>query len=410
MSVQSDANGHGIPLVDLSRQHAALAGELRAAFDRVMSTDAFILGREVEAFEREFAAYLQTSDCVGVASGTAALTLALIAAGIGPGDEVVLPGHTFIASALAILHAGATPVFCDVERDTGLIDPDSAANMAGARTAAVLAVHLYGQACDMARINALAKRHGLFVLEDAAQAHGATCNGARVGSLGDAAAFSFYPSKNLGALGDGGAVTTSDSNLAARIRQLRDLGRGSQGEHLVVGYNERLDGLQAALLRVKLPHVDRWNAARRWHAQRLRQGLPDDLVLLGERPATPCVYHLFPVRHQERDLLTQRLRAAGIQVGLHYTRAAHQHAAFERLPARTRPTGLPEAEAWAAEELSLPMFAELSEGELQRIAFACGAACGSFERYGDRTDESSCPSGGRPRMYPAKMIADSVDA
>jgi dTDP-4-amino-4,6-dideoxygalactose transaminase len=402
MSGQAGANGHGIPLVDLSRQHTALAVELRAAFDRVMRNDAFILGREVEAFEREFAAYSQTSDCVGVASGTAALTLALIAAGIGPGDEVVLPGHTFIASALAVLHAGATPVFCDVERDTGLIDPDSAASVTGARTAAVLPVHLYGQACDMARINALAKRRGLFVLEDAAQAHGATCDGVRVGSLGDAAAFSFYPSKNLGALGDGGAVSTSDSNLAARIRQLRDLGRGSKGEHLVVGYNERLDGLQAALLRVKLPRVDEWNAARRWRAQRLRQGLPDDLVLLGERPATPCVYHVFPVRREKRDELAKQLRAAGIQVGLHYTRAAHRHAAFERLPARTRPRGLPEAEAWAAEELSLPMFAELSEGELQRIAFACAAACGSFERYGDRTDESPRSSGGRPRMYLAK--------
>jgi len=198
------ANGHSIPFVDLSRQHATLASELRMAFDRVMSSDAFILGSEVEAFEREFAAYSQVSECIGVASGTAALTLALIAAGIGPGDEVVVPAHTFIASVLAVMHAGATPVFCDVERDTGLIDPDCASSVVGARTAAVLAVHLYGQACDMARINALAKRRGLFVLEDAAQAHGARHNGERVGSLGDAAAFSFYPSKNLGALGDGG--------------------------------------------------------------------------------------------------------------------------------------------------------------------------------------------------------------
>src|SRR5437588_7139304 len=204
------ANGHSIPFVDLSRQHATLASELRMAFDRVMSSDAFILGSEVEAFEREFAAYSQVSDCVGVASGTAALTLALIAAGIGRGDEVVVPAHTFIASVLAVMHAGATPVFCDVERDTGLIDPDCASSVVGARTAALLAVHLYGQACDMARINALAKRRGLFVLEDAAQAHGARHNGERVGSLGDAAAFSFYPSKNLGALGDGGAVCTND--------------------------------------------------------------------------------------------------------------------------------------------------------------------------------------------------------
>src|SRR5436309_9687630 len=180
MSVQPGANGHGVPLVDLSRQHAALAGELRAAFERVMSTDAFILGSEVEAFEEEFAAFSEASQCVGVASGTAALALALIAAGIGPGDEVVVPGHTFIASALGVLHAGATPVFCDVERDTGLIDPESAASVIGPRTAAIIAVHLYGQACDMDRINALARSRGLFVLEDAAQAHGATHNGRRV--------------------------------------------------------------------------------------------------------------------------------------------------------------------------------------------------------------------------------------
>jgi dTDP-4-amino-4,6-dideoxygalactose transaminase len=381
MSVQVRGNGHRVPFVDLNRQHAPLTGELRAAFERVIGTDAFILGSEVEAFEREFAAYSEARDCVGVGSGTAAIALALIAAGIGPGDEVVVPGHTFIASVLGVLHAGATPVFCDVQRDTGLIDPDSAASVVGARTAAILAVHLYGQACDMGSINALARRRDLFVLEDAAQAHGATHDGRRVGSLGDAAAFSFYPSKNLGALGDGGAVCTRDPHLAARIRQLRDLGQGCKGEHRVIGYNERLDGLQAALLRVKLPHVDGWNAARRRHARRLRQGLPDDLVLLGERAATPCVYHLFPVRHRKRDSFAMQLRAAGIQVGLHYRRPAHQHAAFEGLPERARPKGLPEAEAWAAEELSLPMFAELREAELQRVAFACQAACTLSDGY-----------------------------
>jgi len=376
---QADGTQHMVPFVALTRQHDTLSDELRAGFERVMSTDAFILGREVEAFEQEFADFSEASECVGVASGTAALTLALIAAGIGAGDEVVLPGHTFIASALGVLHAGATPVFCDVERDTGLIDPDAAVSVIGARTAAILAVHLYGQACEMERINALARRHGLLVLEDAAQAHGARHDGKRVGSLGDAAAFSFYPSKNLGALGDGGAVCTSDSQLAARVRELRDLGQASKGEHLVVGYNERLDGLQAALLRVKLPHLDGWNAARRRHARRLREGLPDEMVLLGERAATPCVYHLFPVRHQRRDWLARLLRAAGIEIGFHYIRAAHQHAAIANLPPRTRPAELPQAEAWASEELSLPMFAELSEAELQRVAFACRAACMSSD-------------------------------
>ena len=364
-----------VPFVGLARQHAALGGELRAAFERVVGTDGFILGGEVEAFEREFAGYCEAAECVGVASGTAALALVLIAAGIGPGDEVLVPGHTFIASALGVLHAGATPVFCDVQRDTGLIDPDAAAALVGPRTAAVIAVHLYGQVCEMDAINALAARHGLFVLEDAAQAHGATYNGGRAGSLAGAAAFSFYPSKNLGALGDGGAICTGDAQLAERVRELRHLGQRGKGEHVVVGYNERLDGLQAAMLRVKLPHLDGWNAARRRHAANLRASLPRELLVLGERSATPCVYHLFPVRHPARDRLVELLRADGIQVGLHYSPAAHQHLAFADLPASSRPVELEEAEAWAGEELSLPMFAELSDAEVQRTVAACQAAC-----------------------------------
>jgi dTDP-4-amino-4,6-dideoxygalactose transaminase len=365
--------------VALARQHAALSGELGAAFRRLLDSDAFVLGVEVEAFELEFAAYCEARECVGVASGTAALALTLIAAGIGRGDEVVVPGHTFIASALAVLHAGATPVFCEVDRATGLLDPESAGAAIGPRTAGIVAVHLYGQACEMERIGALARRHGLFVLEDAAQAHGATCDERRVGSLGDAAAFSFYPSKNLGALGDGGAVCTHDAALAARLRELRDLGRRGKGEHIAVGYNERLDGLQAALLRVKLAHLDAWNAARRRHAARLRAALPEELIVLGERPETPCVYHVFPVRHAERDRVVGLLRQRGIEVGLHYGTAAHRHPAFDQLPACARPLALPESEAWAREELSLPMCAELTDVELERIAAACAAACETGE-------------------------------
>lgn len=364
-----------VPFVGLARQHAALGDELREAFERVVGSDGFTLGPEVEAFEREFADYCAARECVGVASGTAALALALTAAGIGRGDEVVVPAHTFIASALGVLHAGATPVFCDVQHDTGLIDPRGIDAVLGPRTAAVIAVHLYGQACDMDAVNAVARRHGLFVLEDAAQAHGARCDGRPAGSLGDAAAFSFYPSKNLGALGDGGAVCTSDSGLAERVRQLRDLGQRRKGEHVVIGYNARLDGLQAALLRVKLPHLDGWNAARRAHAARLREGLPAELAALGERTQTPCVYHLFPVRHAARDRLAELLRAAGVSVGLHYTPAVHRHPALAGLPADARPVELPEAEAWAREELSLPMFAELQEAELERTIAACAAAC-----------------------------------
>jgi dTDP-3-amino-3,4,6-trideoxy-alpha-D-glucose transaminase len=369
-----------VPFVGLARQHAALGRELREAFERVVASDGFILGPDVAAFEREFAHYCGARECVGVASGTAALALALTAAGIGPGDEVVVPAHTFIASALGVIHAGATPVFCDVQHDTGLIDPRAIEAVLGPRTAAVIAVHLYGQACDMDAIGALARRHGLFVLEDAAQAHGASCDGRPVGSLGDAAAFSFYPSKNLGALGDGGAVCTSDSALAESVRQLRDLGQRRKGEHVVVGYNARLDGLQAALLRVKLAHLDDWNAARRAHAARLREGLPPELVALGERAQTPCVYHLFPVRHVARDRLAELLRADGVSVGLHYTPAVHRHLALAGLPAVSRPVELPESDGWAREELSLPMFAELHEDELQRTIAACAAACEAIER------------------------------
>ena len=398
------------PLVGLSRQHASLADELRGAFERVMSSDAFVLGREVEAFEQEFAAYSEASECVGVASGTAALTLALIAAGIGRGDEVVVPAHTFIASALSVLHAGATPVFCDVERDTGLIDCGSAAGAISTRTTAIMPVHLYGQACDMEPINRLAKRHGLFVLEDAAQAHGASHNGRRVGSLGDAAAFSFYPSKNLGALGDGGAVCTSDPALADSVRQLRDLGQRTKGEHVRAGYNERLDGLQAALLRVKLPHLDDWNGARRRHARRLRAGLPNDLVTITERASTPSVYHLFPVRHREPDSLVRLLHASGIATGRHYSRAAHQHRALAGLPSRSRPVELSEAEAWAAEELSLPIFAELREPELQRIAFACQAACTSLDGRGFRGHVRTSSMWRPDNASPRSLTSDPADA
>jgi len=374
LSVQPQAIQQ-VPFVALRRQHATLRAELSAAFERVVSADSFILGAEVEAFEREFASYCQASDCVGVASGTAALTLALMAVGIGPGDEVIVPAHTFIASALGVLHAGATPVFCDVERDTGLIDPGSAEAVVSSRTAAVVAVHLYGQACDMGRIDALARRHRLFVLEDAAQAHGAEYAGRRVGSLGHAAAFSFYPSKNLGALGDGGAVCTRDPLLAERVRELRHLGQRGKGQHVVVGYNERLDGMQAALLRVKLPHLDSWNAARRAHAACLREGIGEGIALLGERAQTPCVYHLFPVRHPERDRLAELLRAEGIQVGLHYSPAVHRHPALSGLPGGSRPVALSQAQAWAAQELSLPMFAELTEAERSRVLLACERAC-----------------------------------
>jgi len=359
-----------VPFVTLDRQHEQLMPELREAFERVVGSSGFILGAEVEAFEAEFAAYCGTRHCVGVASGTAAIGLALRAAGVGAGDEVVVPGHTFIATALGVLHAGATPVFAEVDEDTGLLDPGSAADLITSRTAAIVPVHLYGQVCDMERVNELARRHGLFVLEDAAQAHGAAEGDRRAGSLGDAAAFSFYPSKNLGALGDGGAICTDDDELAAQARALRHLGQRRKGEHVAIGANERLDGLQAAFLRVKLPHLDAWNESRialaRVYDDRI--GSDASLRVLPERPGSRCVYHLYPIRVADRDALASRLDGAAIATGIHYDPAAHRHPAFDGLPAASRPHELPIADAWAAQELSLPMAAELTVAEVEAVA------------------------------------------
>jgi dTDP-3-amino-3,4,6-trideoxy-alpha-D-glucose transaminase len=356
-----------VPFVTLDRQHAAQRAELTAAFERVVGTSGFILGREVDAFEAEFAAYCDAPQCVGVNSGTAALTLALIAAGIGPGDEVIVPAHTFVASALAVVHAGASPVFCDVDEATGLIDPDAASNAVSDLTAAIVAVHLYGQCCDMDRLGELARSRGLFLLEDAAQAHGATWNGRRAGSLGDAAAFSFYPSKNLGALGDGGAVTTADPKVAENVRALRDLGQLGKGNHQLAGFNERLDGLQAALLRVKLPHLDAGNARRREHAAAYRDALGDSTTLLAETDASPCIYHLFPIRVDDRDAARSKLAEQGIGVGVHYHPAVPDQPPFENARSADEAGN---ARAWAAEELSLPMSPELTPDEVERAAHA----------------------------------------
>ena len=360
--------GGNVRFVALDLQHGPIEGELTAAFARLLGSSAFTLGAEVDGFEAEFAEYSQARHCVGVASGTAALSLMLEAYGIGPGDEVIVPAHTFIASALAVSHVGAAPVLCDVLEGTGLIDPAAARAAVSSRTAAVLAVHLYGQTCDMDAIHAFAGPRGLLVLEDAAQAHGATYHGRRAGSLGDAAALSFYPSKNLGALGDGGAVCTDDDVLAARIRRLRNLGQRLKGEHVEIGYNERLDGLQAALLRVKLPYLDGWNEARRVHAARYRKLLEPDVTLVEERPECRSVYHLFPARFPNRDAVAATLRKYGIETGIHYSPAVHEHPAWR--DSKLRHGAVPNAEAWAAEELSLPMHPDLTPDEIERVAAA----------------------------------------
>jgi dTDP-4-amino-4,6-dideoxygalactose transaminase len=361
-----------VRFVALDRQHERIRWELNEVFVRVLGSSAFTLGAEVEQFEAAFSQYCDVAHCVGVSSGTAALSLALRAYGIGHGDEVIVPAHTFIASALAVAHVGATPVLCDVQDATGLIDPEAARALVGPRTAAVIAVHLYGQVCDMDAIADFATPGGLLVIEDAAQAHGATFRGQRAGSLGDAAAFSFYPSKNLGALGDGGAVCTNDDVLAARLRRLRNLGQRAKGEHVELGYNDRLDGLQAALLRVKLAYVDDWNDARRLHASQYRELLGPDVRLLGERPDSPCIYHVFPARFKRREVVAAALRAHGVECGIHYSPAVHRHAAWR--DHALAHGSLPVAEAWASEELSLPMHPDLRQDEIERVAAAVNAA------------------------------------
>lgn len=367
-TVSRRVNLRQVQFVALERQHAAIEQELRGAFLRLLGSSAYTLGEEVDQFETAFADYCEVEHCVGVASGTAALRLILESYGVGPGDEVIVPAHTFMATALAVVHTGATPVLCDVDEGTGLIDAEAARAAIGPRTAAIIAVHLYGQSCNMAAIAAAAKPHGLLVLEDAAQAHGARYCGHRVGSLGDAAAFSFYPSKNLGALGDGGAVCTDDDVLAARLRRMRNLGQRSKGEHRELGYNERLDGLQAAMLRVKLPHLDGWNEARRRHAERYRALLSPMVRVVEERAESPSIHHVFPARVGDRDRVAVQLAARGIETAVHYRRAVHRQPAWRGT--LTVEGELPVAEAWAAQELSLPIHPDLLPDELDRVVEA----------------------------------------
>ncbi|MGA8722205.1 MAG: DegT/DnrJ/EryC1/StrS family aminotransferase [Solirubrobacteraceae bacterium] len=353
-----------VPFVDLARQHAPIADELRQAYNRVVGSSAFVLGDELERFESEFASYCEADHCVGVGSGTAALTVMLQAAGVGANDEVILPAHTFIATALAVRHAGAIPVYVDVDYGTGLIEHDAVEAAIGPSTVAVLAVHLYGQASAMDPLRALAERHGLLLLEDAAQAHGATYRGTRAGSLGHAAAFSFYPSKNLGALGDGGAICTSDGALAARARRLRDLGRDADGAHALPGYNERLDGLQAAFLRTKLGHVEDWTRERRAIAAEYTERLRPEIELLAESPHSPCTYHVFPIRVSGRDRLRSGLARAEISTRIHYPLALPDQPALGRVD---RSRSVVTARDWARRELSLPIFPGMTTGELEHV-------------------------------------------
>lgn len=370
--VAAEHRGEIMRFIAVDRQYGRIESELNEAFSRRLASSAFALDGEVDQFEAEFAEYCEASHCVGVASGTAALALTLSACGIGPGDEVIVPAHTFATSALAVLQAGATPVLCDVDDGTGLIDADAARAAIGPRTAAIVAVHLYGQLCDMGALDDVARNHGLIVIEDGSHAPGARYRGRRAGSIGAAAAFSFQ-AKNLGALGDGGAICTSDSVLAARLRRLRE---SSQRED-EVGRNYRLDGLQAALLRVKLSRLDERADARRAHAVRYRALLSPEVRLVEERRNTPSVYHLFPARFENRDSVAATLRAHHVGTAVHYSPTVRHHPALK--DANLGHGEFPVAEGWAAEELSLPMHPDLQPYEIERVVRAVHAAVGGIE-------------------------------
>lgn len=358
-----------IPLVDLDRQHAPLRRAIEAELLGILETGAFIGGPQVEAFEAEFARYLPSAHCIGVANGTDALAIAFEALGIGRGDEVIVPALTFFATAEAVSLAGATPVFCDIDPRTANLDPAQLGARIGSRTRAIAAVHLYGQPAPMDEITAVALEHGLFVVEDCAQAQGASYRGRRTGTLGDIAAFSFYPSKNLGAIGDAGAIVTDDAALARSCRMLASHGGTRRYEHLVVGRNSRLDAVQAAVLRLKLPHLDAWNAERREIVALYRDrlaGLPAEL--LDELPGSRHAQHLFVVRVADRDAVRDALRWHGIMADVHYPEALPLVAAYAGLGAR--PGEFPAAEDHAARCLSLPIFPGMREEEVRRVADA----------------------------------------
>jgi dTDP-4-amino-4,6-dideoxygalactose transaminase len=356
-----------VPFVDLSRIHAPIAAGIEAAMARVIGAGDFILGRAVEEFEQRFAAYCGGAEAVGVSSGTDALHLALLACGVGPGDEVITVPNTFIATAFAISYTGARPVFVDIDAKTGSMDAGRVAAAVTPRTKALIPVHLFGLPADMGPLLELARRHGLMMIEDACQAHGARWQGRPVGALGTAGCFSFYPAKNLGAFGDGGMVVTNDPRLAARMRSLRNYGSPKKYEHLEIGYNRRLDTLQAAVLGDKLGELDGWNGARRRAAGEYAGALAGiGAVLPLEPEGRESVYHLYVVRVAERERVMRLLAARGVGVGIHYPYPLHLTPAYRDLG--YRPGSFPIAERFASQILSLPMFPGITAAEIRTVA------------------------------------------
>ena len=358
---------------DLQGPAREIRHELQAAWQRVLDSGWYILGREVEAFEEEFAAYCGVPFCIGVGSGTEALHLALKACGVGPGDEVITVSHTFIATALAITWTGARPVFVDIDPETYTMDPRKTEQAVTSRTRAVIPVHLYGQCADMDPIMHLAHTHGLSVIEDAAQAHGATYKGRKAGSIGDMGCFSFYPSKNLGAYGDAGAVTTKNAELAARLRLLRNYGQTEKYCHPTIGYNSRLDELQASLLRAKLPYLNTWNAERRRLAGLYHSLISEHVRSPFERADNEHVYHLYVITTPRRDGLQTSLRSRQIDTLIHYPIPIHRQRAFQHLGADRM--HLPVTEQAAAKILSLPLYPGMTDEAVQIVGTAISEFC-----------------------------------
>ena len=369
-----------IPFLDLKSINLRQRSDLHTALDRVLDSGWFVLGEETSRFEREFADHCGTRHAIGVANGLDALHLVLRAWGIGPGDEVIVPSNTYIATWLAVTLSGATPAPVEPDEATCNLNPARVEAAITPRTRAIIPVHLYGQTALMTPLMALARRYGLKVLEDAAQAHGARCDGRRAGALGDAAGFSFYPGKNLGALGDGGAITTDDDSLAEQLRVLRNYGSRTKYHNEVIGYNSRLDELQSAFLRAKLPLLDADNARRAEIAAQYHEGFAgvDGLVLPAVAAGCDPVWHVYAIRHRQRDALAKALAQAGVGTVIHYPVAPHAQPAYKSLG--ILPGALPIAERIHAQVLSLPIGPTMTEADVQSVVKALRTAVVSIHR------------------------------
>lgn len=358
-----------VPFLDLKQQYLSIKDEILSAVADVFESTQFVLGREVAAFEEEFAAFCGVQHGIAVNTGTSALHLALLAAGVGPGDEVITVPCTFVATAAAVVYTGAKPVFVDVDPVTYTMDPWQIEAAITPKTKAILPVHLYGNPADMDPILKIARQHSLAVIEDAAQAHGAEYKGQRCGSMGDLGCFSFYPGKNLGAYGEGGLITTNHPELARKIRMLRDWGAETKYQHVLKGFNYRMEGVQGAILRVKLRYLEGWTEARRAHAAAYDRLLSESgLTLPTELPGNRHVYHIYAVLTSRRQELMDSLNSQGVQTGIHYPYPVHLLPAYSDL--NYSAGSFPVSEGVASQELSLPMFPEMTNAQIEAVGQA----------------------------------------